>query len=275
MKRAAETAARIASGGRQVEPVRIEPIDVFDRYALNQATLFEPGTVKKALLEHAAKHALSFDARIEKAQASFSEELREILVITSEGRWAHDLQPMMRFGVSVVAQSGPKRESGRSGGGGRVTLGYFEGKSPEFHAEVAAQQALVLLDARPAPAGQLEVILAPGDSGILLHEAVGHGLEADFNRKPGFWDPVVGLGYHRLGNVFDVHGVFETGGFGVGSDIEVNGSLRFDFKFARHFGLTFGYNLLYFKVSDDENLVRPFEVKQTLHGPVFGFGLYF
>src|SRR5690606_15489935 len=76
-----------------------------------------------------------------------------------------------------------KRESGRSGGGGRVTLGYFEDKSPEFHAEIAAQQALVLLDARPAPAGQLEVILAPGDSGILLHEAVGHGLEADFNRK--------------------------------------------------------------------------------------------
>lgn len=183
MKRAAETAARIAQGGRQVEPVRIEPLEVFDRYALNQPTLFEPGTVKKTLLERAAKRAMSFDSKIEKAQASFSEELREILVVTSEGRWAHDLQPMMRFGVSVVAQDGQKRESGRSGGGGRVTLGYFEDKSPEFHAEIAARQALVLLDARPAPAGQLEVILAPGDSGILLHEAVGHGLEADFNRK--------------------------------------------------------------------------------------------
>src|SRR5690606_33737614 len=97
--------------------------------------------------------------------------------------WATDVQPMMRFGISAVARSGERRESGRSGGGGRVTLGYFDAASPEHHAEVAAQQAITLLDARSAPAGQLEVVLAPGDSGILLHEAVGHGLEADFNRK--------------------------------------------------------------------------------------------
>jgi TldD protein len=89
----------------------------------------------------------------------------------------------MRFGVSAVAERGGKRESGRSGGGGRKTLAYFDDKSPEWHAREAARQALVLLDARPAPAGQMTVVLAPGDSGILLHEAVGHGLEADFNRK--------------------------------------------------------------------------------------------
>ena len=183
MKRAAETAARIASGGREVEPQRIEPLSLADRYGLHSPTLSEPGSEKKALLERAAKRALAFDSRIEKAQASFTEEVREILVVTSDGRWAHDIQPMMRFGVSAVAHQGAKRESGRSGGGGRVTLAYFEAKSPEVHAEIAAQQALTLLDARPAPAGQLEELLAPGDSGILLHEAVGHGLEADFNRK--------------------------------------------------------------------------------------------
>lgn len=183
MKRAAETAARIASGGRSVEPVRIEPLILANRYELNALTLSQPGSEKKALLERAAQRALSFDSKIEKAQASFSEEVREILVVTSDGRWAHDIQPMMRFGVSAVAHDGHKRESGRSGGGGRVTLGYFDTKTPEAHAEIAAAQALTLLDARPAPAGQLEVLLAPGDSGILLHEAVGHGLEADFNRK--------------------------------------------------------------------------------------------
>lgn len=183
MKRAAETAARIASGGKTIDPVRIEPLVLPDRYGLNHPTLNASGEEKRALLERAAKHALSFDSKIEKAQASFSEEMREILVITSDGRWAHDIQPMMRFGVSAVAQDGTRRESGRSGGGGRVTLGYFEEKSPEYHAEIAVKQALILLDARPAPAGQLEVVLAPGDSGILLHEAVGHGLEADFNRK--------------------------------------------------------------------------------------------
>ncbi len=183
MKRACETAARIASGGGSDVAQKIQPLVLPDRYALSVPTLSEDGKKKRAILERAAKHALSFDSKIEKAQASFSEEIREILVVTSDGRWAHDIQPMMRFGVSAVALSGSKRESGRSGGGGRVTLAYFEDKTPEQHAEIAVKQALTLLDARPAPAGQLEVVLAPGDSGILLHEAVGHGLEADFNRK--------------------------------------------------------------------------------------------
>ncbi|HYO96796.1 MAG TPA: metallopeptidase TldD-related protein, partial [Polyangiaceae bacterium] len=102
---------------------------------------------------------------------------------TSDGRMAYDIQPLLRFGVRAIAEQGNKRESGGSGGGGRMSVDYFEDKSPEFHAERAARQALALLDARPAPAGQMEVVLAPGDSGILLHEAVGHGLEADFNRK--------------------------------------------------------------------------------------------
>lgn len=183
MKRAAETAARIASGGGSQRPAAIRPLDLPARYQLEVPTLAEPGPVKRTLLERAAARALAFHPAIEKAQASFSEGIREILVITSDGRWAHDVQPMMRFGVSAVAQREGRRESGRSGGGGRMTLGYFDLHSPEEHAEIAAAQALTLLDARPAPAGQLEVVLAPGDSGILLHEAVGHGLEADFNRK--------------------------------------------------------------------------------------------
>jgi TldD protein len=96
---------------------------------------------------------------------------------------ARDTQPLVRFGVRVIAEKDGKRQEGSSGGGGRTSLGYFEGKSPEFHAREAARQAIAMLDAQEAPAGQMEVVLAPGDSGILLHEAVGHGLEADFNRK--------------------------------------------------------------------------------------------
>ncbi|HHH11816.1 MAG TPA: metalloprotease TldD, partial [Sorangium sp.] len=87
------------------------------------------------------------------------------------------------FGVRAVAERGGKQHDGSSGGGGRMTLGYFERHPPEWHAEQAAQRAIKMLDAREAPAGQMPVVLAPGDSGILLHEAVGHGLEADFNRK--------------------------------------------------------------------------------------------
>jgi TldD protein len=89
----------------------------------------------------------------------------------------------LRFGVRAIAEDKGRREAGRSGGGGRTDLGYFGTHTPEEHARIAARQALTLLDAREAPAGQMEVVLAPGDSGILLHEAVGHGLEADFNRK--------------------------------------------------------------------------------------------
>jgi len=183
MRRAAETAARIARAGGARQPERIVVRDLPSRYALLEPTIDQPGPLKRALLERAAARALAFDPRIEKAQASFSEGIREILVVTSDGVWASDVQPMMRFGISAVARSGDRRESGRSGGGGRVTLAYFDYQTPEQHAEVAALQALTLLDARSAPAGQLEVVLAPGDSGILLHEAVGHGLEADFNRK--------------------------------------------------------------------------------------------
>ncbi|MEZ4220553.1 MAG: metallopeptidase TldD-related protein [Polyangiaceae bacterium] len=183
MKRAAETAARIAESGGGTAPVELRAMVLPERYDLDQLTIDVAGPDKRALLERASRAALAHDKRIVKADSSFAEEVREILVATSDGHFAHDVQPLMRFGVSAIAQDGEKRESGRSGGGGRMTLGYFEGKSPEWHAERAARQALTLLDARPAPAGQLEVVLSPGDSGILLHEAVGHGLEADFNRK--------------------------------------------------------------------------------------------
>lgn len=183
MRRAAETAARIASGGKTVAPHAVEPVAIADRYALTESSIDISGFDKRALLERASRAALAFDSRIVKADASFVEELREVLIATSDGRMAYDIQPLLRFYVSVIAEQGSRRESGTSGGGGRLSLGYFDEKSPEWHAERAARQALVLLDARPAPAGQMEVVLAPGDSGILLHEAVGHGLEADFNRK--------------------------------------------------------------------------------------------
>ncbi|HEX2733385.1 MAG TPA: metallopeptidase TldD-related protein [Polyangiaceae bacterium] len=183
MQRAAETAARIADSGAKVQPVAITPSHMPGRYELTQLSLDAPGKEKRALLERASASALAFDPRITKAEASFSEEVREILVATSTGKFVRDQQPLFRFGVRAIAEQSGKRESGRSGGGGRTGLGYFGAQSPEQHAAIAAQQALVLLDAREAPAGQMEVVLAPGDSGILLHEAVGHGLEADFNRK--------------------------------------------------------------------------------------------
>jgi TldD protein len=183
MARAADTAAQIASGGGTSTPIRAELAILPRRYELPQVTLDVPGIEKRRLLERAAAAAHAYDPRIVKAEASLSEEIREILVVTSHGTMTRDTQPLLRFGVRAIAERDGKRQEGSSGGGGRTSIAYFEGKSPEWHAQEAARQAIVMLDAQEAPAGQMEVVLAPGDSGILLHEAVGHGLEADFNRK--------------------------------------------------------------------------------------------
>jgi TldD protein len=183
MKRAADTAAQIASGGGSRVPVRAASVALPHRYELDKVTIDVPGVEKRRLLERAAAAAHAYDPLVVKVEASFAEEIREILVVTSDGGMARDAQPLVRFGVRVIAERDGKRQEGSSGGGGRTSMGYFEGKSPEWHAREAARQAVTMLDAQEAPAGQMTVVLAPGDSGILLHEAVGHGLEADFNRK--------------------------------------------------------------------------------------------
>ncbi len=183
MLRAAQTAANIAtSGGRGVPPQLVAPRRV-ERYEVPRLSLDVDGLDKRALLERADRRARAADARVSRVDASFHEELREILIATSDGKIVHDRQPLLRFGVRVIVESGGKRQAGSSGGGGRIGLDYFDGRSPEWHADEAVRQAVVMLDAREAPAGDMEVVLGPGDSGILLHEAIGHGLEADFNRK--------------------------------------------------------------------------------------------
>jgi len=183
MKQAAETAAQIAAGGKPVAPLGVSMRDIPSRYPVPVESLDVEGEAKKALLERADRAARASDPRVIRVDASFAESLRDILIANSLGHMARDRQPLIRFGVRVIAEDGGNRQSGSSGGGGRMGLDYFDEKTPEAHAEQAVQQALVMLDAREAPAGEMDVVLGPGDSGILLHEAVGHGLEADFNRK--------------------------------------------------------------------------------------------
>jgi hypothetical protein len=99
--------------------------------------------------------------------------------------------------------------------------------------------------------------------------------DREFSRKPGLWDPLVGVGWHHAaGNKLDVHATFEGGGFGVGSDTDISTALRLDWKPTTHFGLTGGYSLLYFTLSNTIG-DRTFTAKQTLHGPIVGLGLYF
>lgn len=183
MEHAARTAAQIAAAGGAPAPVGLDLRRVASRYPVGLLSLDVPGEDKRALLERADRTARAADPRVVRVDASFHEEIREILIATSDGKLVHDRQPLLRFGVRAIAEQNGKRQSGSSGGGGRTGMEYFEGRSPEWHAQEAVRQAVVMLEAREAPAGEMEVVLAPGDSGILLHEAVGHGLEADFNRK--------------------------------------------------------------------------------------------
>ncbi|MFN7950184.1 MAG: metallopeptidase TldD-related protein [bacterium] len=182
--RAAETAAEIANGDA-VAPVRVSERTLPSRYAVATPSIVTSGLDKRELLVRADAAARAADARVDRVEASLVENYRELLIANSDGWFARDVQPMLRFGVRALATQDGRRESGSSGGGGRVGLEYFArpGKSPEDHAREAVRMALAMLDAREAPAGELEVVLAPGDSAVLVHEAVGHGLEGDFNRK--------------------------------------------------------------------------------------------
>ncbi len=136
------------------------------------------------LILRADRAARAYDPRVVQVRAGYAEELRRILVAGSDGAFASDTQPLCRLSVFVIAKDGETATRGSAGGGGRAGLEQFTGtKSPEHLAQEAARGAILQLGAMPAPAGDMEVVLGPGWPGILLHEAVGHGLEADFNRK--------------------------------------------------------------------------------------------
>ncbi|MCA9707472.1 MAG: metalloprotease TldD [Myxococcales bacterium] len=183
MMRAAETAAQIARSGAALAPVAIKRRRPANAYPVADEVVDVAGPDRVALLRRIDKAARAHDRKIKRVDASLVAVHKEVLVVTSDGVMVHDVRPMVRVSVSAVARRGKRTEMGSSGGGGRQGLAYFEQVTPEAHGREAARVALVNLDSRPAPAGTMPVVLAPGDSGILLHEAVGHGLESDFNRK--------------------------------------------------------------------------------------------
>lgn len=138
---------------------------------------------KVRLLERIEKIARAKDPRVVQVMAGLAGEYDVVLVARSDGVLAADVRPLVRISVTVIAEQNGRREMGSSGGGGRYDYAYFSDALLEQFADEAVKSALVNLDARPAPAGQMTVVLASGWPGVLLHEAVGHGLEGDFNRK--------------------------------------------------------------------------------------------
>ncbi|MCO4890443.1 metalloprotease TldD [Cupriavidus sp. WGtm5] len=138
---------------------------------------------KVALLERIERMARAKDPRVVQVMAGLAGEYDVVLVARSDGVIAADVRPLVRVSVTVIAEQGGRREIGSSGGGGRYAYGYFTDDLLQQYVDEAVSSALVNLDARPAPAGAMTVVLGPGWPGVLLHEAVGHGLEGDFNRK--------------------------------------------------------------------------------------------
>ena len=138
---------------------------------------------KVALLERFETMARAMDPRVVQVMASLSMEHDVVLVARADGTLAADVRPLVRLSLSVIVEQGERRESGSSGGGGRFGLSYFDDALLTQYAQEAVSCALINLEARPAPAGEMAVVLGAGWPGILLHEAIGHGLEGDFNRK--------------------------------------------------------------------------------------------
>ncbi len=138
---------------------------------------------KVALLEKVEKLARAKDPRIVQVMAGVAAEHDVVLVARADGTRAADVRPLVRLSVTVIAEQDGRREIGTGGGGGRFGLGYFQDAQLEAYVDQAVRAALTNLESRPAPAGEMTVVLGPGWPGILLHEAIGHGLEGDFNRK--------------------------------------------------------------------------------------------
>ena len=163
-------------GAKKVAPSRslyggLDPITTLDSNA------------KVALLEKVEKLAKARDPRVLQVMAGLAAEYDVVLVMRADGTLAADVRPLVRLSVTVIAEQAGRREVGSSGGGGRFGFAYFDDALVNQYVNEAVDQALVNLDSRPAPAGQMAVVLGPGWPGVLLHEAVGHGLEGDFNRK--------------------------------------------------------------------------------------------
>ncbi|MCS5710715.1 metalloprotease TldD [Candidatus Berkiella aquae] len=185
LEQAVEAARCIAASGKQQAIQAWERKRIITPLYTSVNPLEELATENKiALLREIDSYARKCDPRVSQVIVSLSGVFETILIVGSDGTFQADVRPLVQLNVTVIAQSKDRRETGSSGGGGRTTYAYFTENERAFgYAKEAVRKALVNLDAIEAPAGAMTVVLGPGWPGVLLHEAVGHGLEGDFNRK--------------------------------------------------------------------------------------------
>jgi len=183
IRRAADAVQAVKAGhaGTYAEPPRGTNAALYgDENPLGSPTFAE----KARLLETIDAYARGSDERVRQVSATLGGSFKVVEILRADGTFVRDVRPLVRVGVSVVVGDGERQESGSYGMGGREGFGQFVAEDRwQFAVEEALRQALVNLSAVPAPAGTFDVVLGPGWPGILLHEAIGHGLEGDFNRK--------------------------------------------------------------------------------------------
>ena len=183
INRSAHAVRVIGSGGGE-QHIRVPAV----KHGKQVHSGFDPiasldSAAKVALLNKVETLAKAADPRIVQVMAGLTCEYDMIYIARLDGRHAADVRPMVRLNVTVIAKQGDRREQGSAGGGGRYDLAYFDETLVRQFVDSAVKQALINLESRPAPAGEMTVVLGNGWPGVLLHEAVGHGLEGDFNRK--------------------------------------------------------------------------------------------
>ncbi len=183
LQQAATATKAIAALGAEQNAGKIVTRQATPLYLPNDPIASLSAESKVKLLERLEQFAKKADARITQVMASIAGEYEVVLVSRSDGVMAADIRPLVRVSIQVIAEQDGRREQGTSGGGGRFDYSYFTDAILKDYAQKAVHQAVVNLDARAAPAGSMTVVLGAGWPGILLHEAIGHGLEGDFNRK--------------------------------------------------------------------------------------------
>ena len=192
IKKAAITAASIASSDALMNVSPMRPVQFHHNfYPIIESHHKESLEKKISLVKETYLSTKNFDPKIKKVKVSFLDQTQFVTIVNSEGLKISDARPLVQLVCLAVAEKKDKREAGFSGGGGRVGMEYFSSRfTPKEIGQDAAKEALNLLEAVLPPAGEMPVVLAPGHSGVLVHEAVGHLLEADFNRKKTsiFWD---------------------------------------------------------------------------------------
>ncbi len=176
------TRAIASSGGTQTVPM-IHKGSRRDIYLPNDPIASLKDADKVALLERIEGYARALDPRVVQVMAGLAGEYEVVMVARSDGLMNADIRPLVRLSITVIIESNGRREQGSAGGGGRFSYAYFTDEVLRKYAALAVHQASINLDAAPAPAGNMTVVLGNGWPGILLHEAIGHGLEGDFNRK--------------------------------------------------------------------------------------------